>query len=481
MMTLGSQGGVATQDPNALATDAPAEVPNRVPRMGMGFRSRGFGGPGGGYGGPNFEGAEKGRGRRMGVGFQSRGFGGPPGFEGAEGRSMAPPDTMGEIAGDPNAAVNPAIGGPQMGRGFRSRGFRNAAGAFGGSMGGGMTQQGVDPNLAGTSDAVPDRGAPGVMTPPGASDAIAPAPSRGGMGVQATPDESGSGSMIGGQPPPPPGPPPAPTPPPPGSIPMPPGGPPGSAPPPPPPPPLPTGLPPPEVPPGSVGGPAQTPIPPNPSPGPGLAGGGPNVQSVDALDHSLGQSQAGGYSLDNSPGVTAAYKQADGSQIMNDPVVAAAMAHYRAKVQPGIENSMALAGLGHSTALGTAEGDATANLLMPLYQDSAGRQERVNTQGAQAMEAELQRRERSGVRQSEALQNQASQLMNMGNTSTGRRQQTMQDYLNYGSTERGVNQSIYDSRHDDMLRRQALAEQGLMVPFGQTMPAAFGSKTSGGK
>jgi hypothetical protein len=112
-------------------------------------------------------------------------------------------------------------------------------------------------------------------------------------------------------------------------------------------------------------------------------------------------------------------------------IVQAGHRYFTGAIQPGIENSATLSGLGRSTALENAKAATEAQTVLPLFQGEQARRDAMIQQGLQA-----------------------------------------------GDVQRSVEQATYNSQQQDLLRRQALAEQALFGPLGQ-LPSTFGNITSG--
>jgi hypothetical protein len=131
---------------------------------------------------------------------------------------------------------------------------------------------------------------------------------------------------------------------------------------------------------------------------------------------------------------------------------------------PTIQNEATLAGLGRSTAPQNAIADAQAQLMLPLFQDTLARGERSDVRREQATEAEI------------------NQLLGLAGTQRGAQSNAINALMQTGGVQRGVQQQGATSAFQDYLRRQGLAEQAQFVPFGATVPSAFGSKvtSSGG-
>jgi len=296
--------------------------------------------------------------------------------------------------------------------------------------GNGLPNMSLADALGATPTGVPARLPPTVVPPRGE-----PAPPPGPIGVGTPPGPTGAGTPP--RMPPvtgtlPPRPPPTVIPPRPGYE-----GPPIVPPPPPPPPP-----------PG--GG------PPGPPPG-GVPGGLPqNLPAPQGADtralSNLQDFSLQGLSPDNN------YAFFDQS-----PTIKAAMKAFEAKALPTIQNQANLSGLGRSTAASNAIANAQGQIMTPLLQ------------------SELDRQERSSVRTADATRQQIQDLLQLSGAEQGRQTGAVNTLMQTGGVERGVGQSAEDAAYQDFLRRQALSETGTFLPFGQSMPSAFGSRVSTSK
>jgi hypothetical protein len=138
-------------------------------------------------------------------------------------------------------------------------------------------------------------------------------------------------------------------------------------------------------------------------------------------------------------------RKVTGENLKDSPSLSAAREAYTRTIQPRIENTAAVSGLGRSTALTNAMAQAEAEYMTPLIESELGREERgIAREGEMTL-------------------------------------QGIQAALQSGGLERSIEQSEYGAEYEDQLRRQALAEQALFVPMGSLLPSTIGrgSKTSG--
>jgi hypothetical protein len=239
--------------------------------------------------------------------------------------------------------------------------------------------------------------------------------------------------------------------------------------------------------------PAKPPFYPNPRPGdpgynPGTVPpydprsigmtGGPNMSSLQDLQgQMLNGGLTGATPFGQSPGIQAAQQRVQGVDIMNDPAVASALKNFEQIGSQPIKNEAALAGLGNSSALTNSLGQAESSMMTPLYLDAINREQQRLQGVTGATESELDRRERSNVRQSEANQNSINQLLALQGQNFGQQLQGSQAQLQAGGIQRGVEQQGNENAYNDFLRQQALSENALEGPFGGMLPSAFGSIT----
>jgi len=239
--------------------------------------------------------------------------------------------------------------------------------------------------------------------------------------------------------------------------------------------------------------PAKPPFYPNPRPGdpgynPGTVPpydprsigmtGGPNMSSLQDLQgQMLNGGLTGATPFGQSPGIQAAGQRVQGVDIMNDPAVASALKNFEQIGSQPIKNEAALAGLGNSSALTNSLGQAESSMMTPLYLDAINREQQRLQGVTGATESELDRRERSNVRQSEANQNSINQLLALQGQNFGQQLQGSQAQLQAGGIQRGVEQQGNENAYQDFLRQQALSENALQGPFGGMLPSAMGSIT----
>jgi len=234
-------------------------------------------------------------------------------------------------------------------------------------------------------------------------------------------------------------------------------------------------------------GPPITNIPPGTFGGPGITGG-PDPQSLQGvMNYStqdrpgspgvVGAGPSGGFTIQGSPGVQAAYQTPTGQSLAQDPSLKAAVDAFNQYQRPTIENQMELAGLGRSNAAGNATSLALGQQLAPFMESAFGREESAINRGSQATENELNRRQALDINQSNANLATIPYLMNMGQDQYGRQLGQINAASQFGGLQQGVEQAGNDAAYQDFLRRQGLAEQGTYAPFGATIPSAFGSNS----
>lgn len=160
-------------------------------------------------------------------------------------------------------------------------------------------------------------------------------------------------------------------------------------------------------------------------------------------------------------------RMATGAGVGTDPAILEAVKTFEANMAPQIENQMGLAGLGKSSSLANSLALAKSNYMLPLIQDYINRE-----QGVLANEANM-------------YASMVPQLTTLGGSETTRRLQAINAAMQGGTTLRAIEQEPLTAQYQDFLRRQALAEQALFVPFGATATASIGpesqySQTSSG-
>lgn len=140
-----------------------------------------------------------------------------------------------------------------------------------------------------------------------------------------------------------------------------------------------------------------------------------------------------------------AQRKVTGANIQSSPSFQAANQAYESVIRPTVENSAVMAGLGRSTSLTNALAKSKAQYMTPL------------------IESELAREE-SGL-----------------NREMAGRVGAIQAAEGLGGAEQQTQQAGYSAAQQDMLRRQALAEEALFQPFGLLAPSSISqtSKTSG--
>ena len=157
-----------------------------------------------------------------------------------------------------------------------------------------------------------------------------------------------------------------------------------------------------------------------------------------------------------SKAVDFAGKRATGEGIETSPAVLKASEAFDKLMLPQIENQMGLAGLGKSSSLGNAMATGKTTYMLPMIQDELAR-EQATYQNQAAMYAGM-----------------VPQLEGMGTSDASRQFATLNAAASQGGTMRGIAQEPLTAAYQDFLRRQALSEQALFLPFGATSTAAIG-------
>jgi hypothetical protein len=117
---------------------------------------------------------------------------------------------------------------------------------------------------------------------------------------------------------------------------------------------------------------------------------------------------------------------------------------------------MGLAGLGKSSSLANALALGKASQLSPLILDYINREQNALN------------------RESDMYAGLMPQFTALGGMQTSREQAAISDAMQAGGTLRGIEQEPLTAQYQDFLRRQALSEQALFVPFGATAGPSIG-------
>ena len=153
-------------------------------------------------------------------------------------------------------------------------------------------------------------------------------------------------------------------------------------------------------------------------------------------------------------------RMATGAGAATDPAVLAAGDAFDKLMAPLIENQMGLAGLGKSSSLANSLALGKSSQLAPLIQDYITREQATMTNQAN-MYASLM-----------------PQFSALGGAETTRLLNALNDAAQIGGVQRGITQEPLTAEYQDYLRRQALAEQALFVPFGATAGPSIGPVSS---
>ena len=166
----------------------------------------------------------------------------------------------------------------------------------------------------------------------------------------------------------------------------------------------------------------------------------------------------------------------DVTGLEESPAIRAAQALFEQETAPIISRQARLAGVGQGSAVLNALARANAQTLLPLVQDEFARREREVDRLLGIDVQNLGQLERDITRQVGALGAAVPQFAALGGAETARLLNQIQLQSALGGQERAIRQTALDQATQDFLRRQALAEQALFVPFGATAPSAFGSQ-----
>lgn len=153
-------------------------------------------------------------------------------------------------------------------------------------------------------------------------------------------------------------------------------------------------------------------------------------------------------------------RMATGAGVESDPAVLAASQAFEKLLAPGIENQMGLAGLGKSSSLANSLAMSKTQYMLPLIQDYITREQNTMNQQAQMYGSLM------------------PQFAGIGAAETQRLTAALNDAAQMGGTMRGITQEPLTAAYQDFLRRQALAEQALFVPFGAMASASIGPKAT---
>jgi len=153
-------------------------------------------------------------------------------------------------------------------------------------------------------------------------------------------------------------------------------------------------------------------------------------------------------------------RMATGQGISTDPGILAASEAFEKLMTPQIENQMGLAGLGKSSSLANALAMGKSSYMLPLITDY------------------LQREQQTLGNQAQMYGSMMPQFAALGGQETARQLQTLNAASTTGAQMRGIAQEPLTSAYQDYLRRQALAEQALFVPFGAMAGPSIGQAGS---
>jgi hypothetical protein len=145
----------------------------------------------------------------------------------------------------------------------------------------------------------------------------------------------------------------------------------------------------------------------------------------------------------------------------DNPMMQATQAAFNQTMAPTIENQLSLAGLGDSSTLGNSLALADISQLVPTQQYEQSQEQGV-IEGAASMLGQM-----------------TPQLTNIGNSQASNLNTAIGTMATQGAAQQSAAQAPLTSAYEDFLRQQALAEETLFVPFGDTTAGLVGSTTTG--
>jgi len=137
---------------------------------------------------------------------------------------------------------------------------------------------------------------------------------------------------------------------------------------------------------------------------------------------------------------------------LDNPYSQAARDYFNTFMMPKIQNQMGLAGLGKSSSLANAMSMGETEFMLPIFQDYLNQQQQ-------------ERNRMAGL---------VPSMTALGAQDFQRQNQTLANALQTGQTMREVAQQPLSAQYQDLLRRQALAEEAEFVPYGTFIPSTFG-------
>ena len=167
-----------------------------------------------------------------------------------------------------------------------------------------------------------------------------------------------------------------------------------------------------------------------------------------------------------------------GQGIDTSKLVPAAQENFKKIVAPDIEAQMALAGLGHSTALADSLARGGAQMMPDIVraqlQAQIANQQNAMSAGTAALQSQTQRY----LGDLQAKMGGINSLIQLGNQGNGQNSQAIQDLMATGGLQQGYGQSQLDSFFNDFLRRAGGAQFATGTPFGGA-GSMIGSQTHG--
>jgi hypothetical protein len=165
----------------------------------------------------------------------------------------------------------------------------------------------------------------------------------------------------------------------------------------------------------------------------------------------------------NSMGNAAAYgMQTPNVNLNTDPTIAAAWQNFNTNMMPTLQNQNELAGLGHTNFAGKNIADAWMGQLAPLATAAQGYGERAIERGQQGMQT-------YGNTALQVAANQANKTKTAADTLWGQGTQYRTE----------VQQPALTAAKKEADAQKSFAQQVLLSPLGNFVPASIGSTTSG--
>ncbi|RLE17149.1 MAG: hypothetical protein DRJ50_14410 [Actinobacteria bacterium] len=193
-----------------------------------------------------------------------------------------------------------------------------------------------------------------------------------------------------------------------------------------------------------------------------------------------------------------AQRRISGDTIANDPATQAAIDRFQGSVAPMIQDAAGLSGLGDSSAVLNALSVGQSNMMLPLIQEAAAREERGlqgelssafgRGQGYGALGQNLGARGLAGAQGQfnigEALGNRDARASQLFSSLQGQSHGQLMDQINQarttGSMGRDMTQEGLDAQYNEFLRQSGLFEKSTFGPL-DTISGMMGATAEGKK